>query len=188
VVWIGTSQALKYDVITYILYECINYTILDKIASLWKRIGIGCYRGGPGQQRYSGSSYDLFWLNNTVRRLRHWNFHLLSFWLALLWLCDVSYVIINEKFSWQLHWMLSNVRHRAVITPVSPLLTRLIYISPSCWTICRSFEIILEMGTVHWITLQIQWSIYTNSLLQKTFSQVLIMFQNILNFIGLLRP
>ena len=36
--------------------------------------------------------------------------------------------------------LLSNVHHRA-ITPVSPLLTRLIHISPSCWTIYRSFEI-----------------------------------------------
>ena len=35
-----------------------------------------------------------------------------------------------------------------MITPVSPLLTRLIHISPSYWTIYRSFEIILEMGTV----------------------------------------
>ena len=32
--------------------------------------------------------------------MRHWNFHLFSFWLALLLLCDVSYVTINEKFAW----------------------------------------------------------------------------------------
>jgi len=43
--------------------------------------------------------------------------------------------------------IVDNVRHRAMITPVSPLLTRLIYISPSCWTICCSFESILEMET-----------------------------------------
>jgi len=55
--------------------------------------------------------------------------------------------------------LLSNVRHRPMITPVSPLLTRLIHISPSCWTIYRSFEIIFEMGTLHWIGLQIQCSI-----------------------------
>ena len=42
------------------------------------------------------------------------------------------------------------------VTPVSHPFTRLIHISPSCWTIYRSFEIILEMGTVHWIELQIQ--------------------------------
>ena len=104
------SQALKYDVIIYAPYEGLNYTIiLDKITSLWKRISeppeiqIGCYRGDPGQQRHSGSSYDksaFILLNKTVRRLRHWNFHLLSFWLALLLLWDVSYVKINEKFSW----------------------------------------------------------------------------------------
>jgi len=45
--------------------------------------------------------------------------------------------------------LLSNVRHKAVITPVSPLPTRLIYILLSCWTIYRSFEIILQMGTIH---------------------------------------
>jgi len=50
--------------------------------------------------------------------------------------------------------LLSNVRHRAMITPVSPLLTRLIHIIPSCWTIYSSFEIILEMGTVQWVGLQ----------------------------------
>ena len=35
----------------------------------------------------------------------------------------------------------------------------LVHISPSCWTIYRSFEIILEMVTVHWIGLHIQCSI-----------------------------
>jgi len=45
--------------------------------------------------------------------------------------------------------LLSNVRHRAMSTPVSPPLTRLIHISLSCWTIYRSCEIILQMGTVH---------------------------------------
>ena len=73
---------------TYTPYEGINYTILDKITSLWKRIGeppetqIGCYRGNPGHQRHSQSIYS-DWLNKSVRRLRHWNFHLLSFWMAL---------------------------------------------------------------------------------------------------------
>jgi len=36
-----------------------------------------------------------------------------------------------------------------MLAPVGPLLTRLIYISPSYRTIYRSFEIIIEMGTVH---------------------------------------
>jgi len=53
----------------------------------------------------------------------------------------------------------SNARHRAMITPVSHVRTRLIHLSPSCWTIYRSFDIILEIGTVHWIGLQIQCSI-----------------------------
>jgi len=34
-----TSQALKYDVITYAPHEGSNYTILDKTTPLWKRIG-----------------------------------------------------------------------------------------------------------------------------------------------------
>jgi len=55
--------------------------------------------------------------------------------------------------------LLSNLRHRAMMTPVSPLRARLIQISTSCWTIYCSFEIILEMVTVHWIGLQIQFSI-----------------------------
>jgi len=54
--------------------------------------------------------------------------------------------------------MLSNLRYRATLTPVSPPLTRLIHISPS-WTIYPSFEIILEMVTVHWIEPQIHGSI-----------------------------
>jgi len=40
---------------------------------------------------------------------------------------------------------MSNVCQRAMITPVSPLLTSLIHISPGCWTIYRLFEILLEM-------------------------------------------
>ena len=47
----------------------------------------------------------------------------------------------------------------ATVTPVSHPLTSLIHISPSCWTIYCSFEITLEMGTAHWIELQIQCSI-----------------------------
>jgi len=54
-----------------------------------------------------------------------------------------------------------------MITPVSLLLTRVIHISPSCWTVYRSFEIHLEMGTVSWIGLQ-NPMIYTKPLLQKT--------------------
>jgi len=42
---------------------------------------------------------------------------------------------------------------------VSPLLPMLIHISPSYWTIYRWFEIVLEMGSLHWFGLQIQCSI-----------------------------
>jgi len=52
----------------------------------------------------------------------------------------------------------SNVRHRAMITPVSPLFTRLIHISTSYWATYCLFEIMLEMGTVQRNWLQIQCS------------------------------
>jgi len=55
--------------------------------------------------------------------------------------------------------LLRNVRQKGMITPASPLLTTLIHTSPSYWTIYCSFEIILGMGTVHWIGLLIQCSI-----------------------------
>jgi len=51
--------------------------------------------------------------------------------------------------------------HSRIVTvmPVSHPPTRLIHISPSCWTIYRSFEITIEMGTVHWVELLIQCAI-----------------------------
>jgi len=91
-----TTEALKYDVITYTAYEGLNSTISDKITPLWKRIGeapkiqIGCYKRGPSHERHSDSSYDLFYLNKTVRRLRHWNFVLLS--LCWQYRCSVTFV------------------------------------------------------------------------------------------------
>ena len=61
----------------------------------------------PGRQRNSGSSRDWTWLigcwlNATVRGLHCWNYHLLSVWLALSLLRDVSYVTMNKKLSWEL--------------------------------------------------------------------------------------
>jgi len=40
--------------------------------------------------------------------------------------------------------LLRNEHHRTMITPVYPLCLRLIHISPSYQTVCRSFGIILE--------------------------------------------
>jgi len=40
--------------------------------------------------------------------------------------------------------LLRNARHKTMITPVNPPRLRLIHISPSCQTIYRSFEFILE--------------------------------------------
>jgi len=42
--------------------------------------------------------------------------------------------------------LLCNARHRAMITPVSPVRTRLIHISPSYWLVYRYSRMI----TVHW--------------------------------------
>ena len=52
--------------------------------------------------------------------------------------------------------LLRDVRHKAMIAPVSPLSTKLIHISPSYWTIYHSFEIILEWG------LSIGWEFEAN--------------------------
>jgi len=55
-----------------------------------------------------------------------------------------------------LHFFHSRI---ATVTPLSHPLTRLIHIGPGFWTYHRSFQITLEMGTVHWVELQIQCSI-----------------------------
>ena len=60
--------------------------------------------------------------------------------------------------------LLRNARHRAIITPVNPLRTRLIHISPSYKTIYRSFEIILKRETS--IGLEFKM-FYANPLFQK---------------------
>jgi len=73
------------------------------------------------------------------------------------WSCICESLVLMITFP-----LLNNIHHRAIITPIIPLclVIRLIHIiNMSCWTICRSFKIILEMGTVHWIGLQIQCSI-----------------------------
>jgi len=79
--------------------------------------------------------------------------------------------------------LLRNVRHRAMITPVCPLCTRLIHISSSWWIIYRSFEIILE----NW-NCPLDWTsnpmFCTNPLLQNTLSPIQIIFLKILNWIG----
>ena len=67
--------------------------------------------------------------------------------------------------------LLRNARHRTMITPVNPPRLRLIHISPSYQTVYRSFEIILELGTVHWIGIQIQCSMQTHCF-KKTFNLI----------------
>jgi len=65
--------------------------------------------------------------------------------------------------------LLRNLRHKAMVTPVSPLRTGLIHISPSYWTIFYSFEIILE------------WEksvFYANPLLQKIVNLIWNIFKN----------
>jgi len=71
--------------------------------------------------------------------------------------------------------LLRNVHHR--LTPVRPLRTRPIHIIPSCWTIYRSFEIILEMGTIQWIGIQCSMQI---NCFKKTVNVIRTIFEKIL--------
>jgi len=127
--------------------------------STWKAklnfAGLCTPEATPGQTLHSGSSRDLYrghWLNATVRDLRHWNFHLPLFWLALRLLCDVLYVTMNAKFSWELLHCVH----------------RLIHISPSYWTFYRSFEIILEWELS--IGLQFKFNVLCKSIASKKHS------------------
>jgi len=102
----------------------------------------------PSQTGHSGSSRDLHrdhWVNANVRGLRHWNFHLNSFWLRGTIVALWRQLRKNE---WEVlmitRQLLRNIRHTAMITPVSSLRTKLIHICPSYWTIYRSFEMNLE--------------------------------------------
>jgi len=93
-------------------------------------------------------------------------FHFLSFWLALSLLCDVSCVTMNETFAWELiHPLLRSACHKAVITPVSTLRTKLIHISSSYWTIYRSFETILEWE----LSVALEFKFNANSLFRDSF-------------------
>jgi len=111
VVWIGDYDVTIIEIWRHYLYTIWkfklhafrwNYTTMKTYRwTTWNEKD--CYRGDPGQQHHSDSSYVLFWLNKTVRCLRHWNFNLLSFLLSLLLLCGVSCATINrsshDKFS-----------------------------------------------------------------------------------------
>jgi len=77
------------------------------------------------------------------------NTNLLSFWLALSLLCDVMLSNNQREILMITSPLLRNVRHKTMIAPVRPPLTRLIHISPSCGTIYRLFKIIIKVGTLH---------------------------------------
>ena len=79
VVWIGDCDVTSIEIWRHFLHTIWRSKLHCKRIGEPPEIQMGCYRGDPGQQRHSGSSYDLFWLNKTVRRLCHGNFHLLSF-------------------------------------------------------------------------------------------------------------
>ena len=66
------------------------------------------------------------------------------------WLFNSEWKVLTRT-----HPLLRNLRNRALITPVSPLRTRLIHTSQSYWPIYRSFEIILKCDFVHWFGSQI---------------------------------
>jgi len=57
-----------------------------------------------------------------------------------------------------------------MITPVGSLRTRLIHISPSYWTIYRSFEIILEWEQS--IGLECMTNVLCKSIASKTFNVI----------------
>jgi len=63
--------------------------------------------------------------------------------------------------------LLRELRHKAMITPVSPLRARLIHISSSYWTILCSFEIILEWELS--IALEFQVNLLCKSIASKIF-------------------
>jgi len=71
--------------------------------------------------------------------------------------------------------LLSNVHHRAMITPVSLLFTRLIHISPSC------FNNLSFVWKSSWNgNCFLDWTsnpmFYTNPLIQKTLNPIWMMF------------
>ena len=91
-----------------------------KITPLWKRISeppeiqTGCYRGDSRSAASLGAHHATCWLNKTVRGLRHWNIHLLSFWH---YRCSVTLGRLRNNI-WEVlitSPLLNNVRHRAMI-------------------------------------------------------------------------
>ena len=80
--------------------------------------------------------------------------------------------------------LLRIARHRAMITPVSSVRTRLIHISPNSRTIYRSFEFILEWGPS--IRLEFKCCMQIHCF-KKTFNLIWINFKKILNSRGQLR-
>ena len=164
VVWIGNCDVTSIEILRRCLYNIWRSKLhyFRQLTPLWKRIGeppeiqIGCY-GGTQVNSVTRAHRTIYsdWIKpfdacvTGISICFHSGWHYCcSVTLVIWWVLMISSPL------------LSNVRHAAVITPVSPLLTRtrLIHISPSCWTIYGSFEIILQLGTVHWIGLQIRWS------------------------------
>ena len=149
VVWIGivTSQALEYDVMNYTVqksklhrYQIYRWTTWNSNRLLQEQLQINSVT------RVHCTIYT-DWMQSFEACITKICIH--SGWH---YCCSVMFVTARSN-EWEVVMitspMLSNVRHKAMITPVSPLPTRLIYIIPSYSTFYRSFEIILEMGTVH---------------------------------------
>jgi len=116
VIWIGNCDVTSIKIWRHYLYTIWrfklhyfgqNYTTMKMFQwTTWNSNSL--LQGRPRSLASLGLIIRLilteYWLNSDWIKpfdaLRHWNFHLLSFWLALLLLCDASYVIINGKFSW----------------------------------------------------------------------------------------
>ena len=81
-----TSQALKYDIYAIWRYKLHYFRQNYLTMQTYRWTTWNSNRLLQGQPRSSASqSVSIYsdWLNKSVRRLRHWNFHLLSFWMAL---------------------------------------------------------------------------------------------------------
>jgi len=119
VVWIGLCDVTSIEIWRH--HICTiwrsNYTILNETTPSWKRIGEPpeiqiAVTGATQVNSVTRANHTIYsdWLNKTVRRLCRWNFHLLSFWLALSLACDV--MLCNNKRE-----ILMITSHRAMITP-----------------------------------------------------------------------
>ena len=139
---------------------------LERRANLFRAVVVALKQG-----RLQVNSVTRAHRDATIRGLRHWNFHFLSFWEALSVLCRVFYVTRSEKFSRELvHCCVTYVTEQCW----------LVLINPSYWTIYRSFEIIFEWYLCTGLEFKSNVSMQ-NHCFNKTFNLAWTIFHKILN-------